>query len=91
MVQQSLGDVPGRLPQGLGGSQGKGGGKVAVGGILGDLHRGGLDLRRGQGAVSHRRLVSVHRQGRRLVLRVLYHVDHIKIPLLFIICLNVSV
>ena len=90
VVQQRLGDVPGRLPQRFGGCQGKGGGEVAVGGILGNFHRGGLHLRLGQGAVSHRRLVSGHRQGRRLVLRVLYHVDHIKIPLLFRIYLNVS-
>ena len=76
MAQQGLGDIPGCLAQLLGGRQGKGGGKVAVGGVLGDLHRGGLDLRLGQRAVRHRRLVGGHGQGRRLVFRVLYHVDH---------------
>ena len=77
VVQQGLGDVPGRLAQSLGCRQGKGGGEVAVGGVLGDLHRSGLDLRRRQRAVRHRRLIGRHCQGRRLVLRVLYHVDHI--------------
>ena len=77
VVQQGLGDVPGGLPQLLGGRQGKGGGEVAVGGVLGDLHRRSSDLRLGQSAVRHRRLIGAHGQSRRLVLRVLYHVDHI--------------
>ena len=77
VVQQSLGDAPGRLAQRLGCRQGKGGSEVAVGGVLGDLHRGGLDLRRRQCAVRHRRLIGGHGQGSRLVLRVLYHVDHV--------------
>ena len=77
VVQQCLGDITGRLPQRLGGRQGKRGGEIAVGGVLGDLHRGGLHLRLGQRPVRHCRLIGGHGQRRRLVLRVLYHVDHI--------------
>jgi len=77
VVQQSLGDVPGRLAKRLGGSQGKGGGEVAVGRVLGDLHGCGLYLRLGQGAVGHGGTVGGHGQGRRLVFRILDHIDHI--------------
>ena len=75
-VQQGLGDGPGGLPQGLGGRQGEGSGKVAVGGVPGNLHRGGMDLGLGQGAVRRRRAVGRHGQGCGLFLGVLYHVRH---------------
>ena len=77
MVQQGLGDVPGGLAQRLGGRQGKGGGEVAVGRVLGDLHRGGLHLCLRQGAVGYGGAVGGHGQGRRLVFRVLDHIDHV--------------
>ena len=40
------------------------------------LHRGGMDLGLGQGAVRRRRAVGRHGQGRGLFLGVLYHVRH---------------
>ena len=46
MVHEGLGNVPGGLPQRLGGGQGKGGGVIAVFGILGDIHLC-LDVRSG--------------------------------------------
>lgn len=42
-----------------------------------DTANGGLHLRLGQRPVRHCRLIGGHGQRRRLVLRVLYHVDHI--------------
>ena len=78
VVQQGLGDVPGRPPQGLGGRQGKGGGEVAVGGVPRDLHRGGVNFRLGQSPIRRRGPVGRHGQGRGLVLGILDHVRHIK-------------
>ena len=80
MVQQRLSDHAGRFAQCLGGSQSKGGGIVAVGGILGDLYGGGLDLCLRQSAVRSSRLVGCHCQRRSLVLRVLDHIRHIVNP-----------
>ena len=40
MIQKSLGDHPRRLSHRLGGGQGKGGGIVSMGDILGDIHLG---------------------------------------------------
>ena len=82
VVQQGLGNLLGRLAQQLTGRQGKGGGEIAVGGIFGNLHRCGLDLRLGQRAVPYRGLIGAHGQRRGLVLRVLDHVDHI----IFLFC-----
>ena len=82
VVQQRLSDHAGRLAQCLGGRQSKGGGIVAVGGILGDLYGGGLDLCLRQSAVRRSRLVGCHCQRRSLVLRVLDHIRHIVKPFL---------
>ena len=78
MVQQRLGNVPGRLPQGLGGRQGEGGGKIPVGRVPGNLHRGGMDLRLGQRPVRRRGAIGGHGQFGSLVLGILYHVCHWK-------------
>ena len=77
VIHNGLSNGTGGLVQSLGSRHGKGGGVVPVGGVLGDLHRGGLHLRLGQRPVRHCRLIGGHGQRRRLVLRVLYHVDHI--------------
>ena len=82
VIQQSLCNDAGRLAQRLGRRQSKGGGVVAVCSILGDLHRGGLYLRRRQRTVRRGRLIGRHGQRRRLVLRVLDHVRHIVKPFL---------
>ena len=82
VIQQRLSDHAGRFAQCLGGSQSKGGGIVAVGGILGDLYGGGLDLCLRQSAVRSSRLVGCHCQRRSLVLRVLDHIRHIVKPFL---------
>ena len=82
VVQQGLCDVAGGLAQSLGGGQSEGGGEVAVGGVLGDLHGSGLHVGFGQSAVSNGGTVSGHGQRSGLVLCVLDHVDHIVKPLL---------
>ena len=74
VVQQNLGHLPGILAQSLGGGQAEGGGVVAVGGVLGDLHRGL------HGAVSREKAgiggLAVGGQGQlqHLVLGVLDHI-----------------
>ena len=84
VLQQLLGHVPGRHPQLLGGSQGKGGGEVAVFRVLGDLHGSALHLGLRQCSLGHGGAVGVHGQLCGLVFRVLDHVDHNVIPLLLL-------
>ncbi len=84
VVQQRLGDDPGGLSQRLGRRQRERGGKIAVGRVLGNLHRSGLDLRLRQCSVRRRGPVGRHSQRRRLFLRVLDHVGHIVKPFLWL-------
>ena len=56
VVHNGLGDLPRGLVEGLGPRHGKGGGVVAVGGVLGDLD-GGLHLRAGGQQAGCRRLL----------------------------------
>ena len=74
IVQQDLGHLPGILPQSLGRRQTEGGGVVAVGGILGDLHRGPHGaLRRQQTGVGGL-LIGPQCQIQHLILGILYHI-----------------
>ena len=74
LLRQDLGHLPGVHLHGLGGSQAEGGGIVAVGGILGDLHRGGHRHALRQQAGGGRLLIGGGGQGQHLVLRALDHI-----------------
>ena len=76
VLQQNLGDVPGAHLHGLGRGQGEGGGVVAVGGVLGDLHPGPDGYVSGELPGGGGFLVGFPGQGKDLVLGVLNHVDH---------------
>ncbi len=80
VLQQNLGDVPGTHLHGLGGRQGEGGGIVAVGGVLGDLHPGPDGYVSGELPGGGGFLVGFPGQGKDLVLGVLNHVDHLRSP-----------
>ena len=74
VVHEDLGHLAGILLQGLGGGQAEGGGIVAVGGVLGDLHRRGHSRVLGQKALCRGLLIGADGQVQHLVLGVLDHI-----------------
>ena len=84
VVQKRLCDDTGGLSQRLGRRQRERGSIIAVGRVLGNLHRSRFDLRFRQCSVRRRGPVGRHSQRRRLFLCILDHVRHIVKPFLWL-------
>ena len=86
VFDQSLGDLPGRHVQGAGPGHSVVGGVVAVGGVLGDLHRAGKHGAGGQLTLLHCLCAGRGQQGVYAVLGVLNHVSHLLFSYIEAIC-----